>query len=50
LGWFFERLQSPMFLDCFTWIINPIQFKELDPDDPENRNRSPIQLLKQALP
>jgi AcrR family transcriptional regulator len=36
-------------LDCFTWITNPILFKELDPNEVEKRARSQVQLLRKAL-
>lgn len=36
-------------LDCFTWITNPILFKELDPNQVESRARAQVQLLKKAL-
>jgi AcrR family transcriptional regulator len=36
-------------LDCFTWITNPILFKELNPDEVESRARAQVQLLKKAL-
>ena len=36
-------------LDCFTWIINPILFRELKLNEVENRARAQLQLLKKAL-
>lgn len=36
-------------LDCFTWITNPILFKELDPDKVESRARAQMQLIQKAL-
>jgi len=40
---------TSVLLDCFTWITNPILFKELKPDEVESRARAQIQLLKKAL-
>jgi AcrR family transcriptional regulator len=40
---------TEVLLDCFTWITNPILFKELNPDEVENRARAQMQLLKKAL-
>ena len=40
---------TTVLLDCFTWIINPILFQELNPDEIENRARAQLQLLKKAL-
>jgi AcrR family transcriptional regulator len=40
---------TAILLDCFTWITNPILFKEIDPDEVENRARAQVQLIKKAL-
>jgi AcrR family transcriptional regulator len=40
---------TAVLLDCFTWITNPILFKELNPDEVEGRARAQMQLLKKAL-
>jgi AcrR family transcriptional regulator len=49
----FRRVDAPattaVLLDCFTWITNPILFKEVNPDEVESRARAQIQLLKKAL-
>jgi AcrR family transcriptional regulator len=49
----FRRLDVPattvILLDCFTWITNPILFRELKPNEVEGRARAQVQLLKKAL-
>lgn len=40
---------TAVLLDCFTWITNPILFRELNPDEVEGRARAQVQLLKRAL-
>jgi len=40
---------TEVLLDCFTWITNPILFKELNPNKVESRARAQVQLLKKAL-
>lgn len=42
-------ITTEVLLDCFTWITNPILFKELNPDEVENRARAQLQFLKKAL-
>jgi AcrR family transcriptional regulator len=36
-------------LDSFTWITNPILYRELKPDEVENRARAQVQLLKKGM-
>jgi hypothetical protein len=40
---------TEVLLDCFTWITNPILFKELNPNKVESRARAQVQFLKKAL-
>lgn len=43
------EVTTGVLLDCFTWITNPILFKELNPNDVESRARAQVHLLKKAL-
>jgi TetR/AcrR family transcriptional repressor of the ameABC operon len=36
-------------IDCFTWITNPLLFREIDPKEVAERARTQIHLIEQAL-
>jgi AcrR family transcriptional regulator len=43
------RALTKILLDCFTWITNPILFREIDPKHVESRARAQMKLLQKAL-